>query len=166
MIWYLKTVQPYCPELGRLYDAVRVTRHEGTEEEFRAASEYADDPDWRDDNHYTIMTEAEKLLDDQREERRKLEEYARRIIYKYHLHRMDDLSFVDAIHREIYASEDELYAMQEDGPCGGWGMSVHQYHDDRNYVREKGDEARGMLGLMRRVYPVLMAQYDEREFNS
>lgn len=116
-----------------------------------------------------IGTEEDYEILRKEQARHEMEACAAHFAKKFNL-RSTSVDFIAALQDEAESvhskCNDELYAMQEDGPCAGFGISSEQYYADRDYVRSQAhNEAQPiekLLEWLQENCPLQWAQAEEK----
>ena len=118
---------------------------------------------------FITNTEYEKKMEDKK--RHEMEAMCAIIMKRENITQVDSEEFFNKV-EELCESEDagyksELDGMKEDGLCGGFGMTVEQYFDDRNFVSGCRDSANQTWSELREYlnekFPIFAAMMRQKQ---
>lgn len=112
-------------------------------------------------------TDYQKMIAD--EHRHEMEAMCQQIMSAHKITQVDSEEFFmkleELCEEQQGRFESELSGMEEDGLCGGFGMTIGQYHEDRNFVRgrkesnaRQWDELRTYLNEKFPIFAAMMRQ--------
>ena len=101
--------------------------------------------------------------------RRSMEQLVKEIMKKYHVDTFDSLETIAAIYFEeelqSEAWQDKLEGLKEDGLCIGWGVTIDQWCEERNFMRGRKEAIHATTGelidYLEKEFPLLVAKFNQ-----